>query len=251
MKLKRVLTQQKAALLRKTFINTATTTIQTTCKVTDASTQKVIAILVRGVIGDELLCLAQGALLKTRTRGDAAGPATAKDLQRGEKLHGKNVLGADGRIWNHTVNSNTVGFNNNRQLSYWTRTHPQRVRDMRALFVRMLAVYQRYAPISFANQERTCKLRFMDLPISSVAINNNFRCAVHLDNNELPGTLGVMAVAGDDRVKGGSLVFPEYDVAFDVRKGDVLLFDSSLFHGNTAFNAKSCSRISVVIYGRT
>lgn len=149
------------------------------------------------------------------------------------------------------MNSNTVGFNNNRKLSYWTTTHPHRARAMRTLFVRMLAVYRTYAPNSFAQQERSCKLRFMDLPISSVAINNNFRCAVHLDKNELPGTLGVMAVAGDDRVVGGSLVFPEYDVAFDVRKGDVLLFDSGLFHGNTAFNTKSCSRISVVIYGRS
>ena len=52
----------------------------------------------------------------------------------------------------------------------------------------------------------------------------------------------------DDRAKGGLLVFPQLDVAVDLRVGDMLAFDAELLHCNTAFRNRGFHRLSCVFY---
>jgi hypothetical protein len=83
---------------------------------------------------------------------------------------------------------------------------------------------------------------------NSIAVNRNFRTGVHFDK-DMPGTYGVMLVCGDNGFGGGELLFPEFDVAVDVRVGDVVIFDSLLWHGNAKLHGTDKHpRMSYVMY---
>lgn len=252
--LERVMMPGQASLLSRTHIDHFRHAVAWTCKVADVQTGELVGVLVKGAIPPNLTDLMDGTRARSRNRGDAAGIPTRADLGANEKLvNGKRgVLGVDGVVRDRAVESNTIGYTRSGKQSYWTKSHAVKARCMRPLFARMMSAYRHYAPLTYAVQSKKCTQRFMDLPLSSVALNHNFRCAVHADRNDLQGTYGVMAVGGDDQVRGGQLIFPEYDVAFNVRKGDVLIFNSHLYHGNAAFlkPLSSFKRISAVAYGR-
>lgn len=254
--LDRVLSPQQAAGLCRTYLDVDPhKVVSVNTKVVDRTTGACVAVLVKHAVSGALLDLAEGTRALSRTRGDAAGPVTEIDLKGKERLvAGKRymrVMGSDGRLRDKAVASNCVGYNMNGKLSHWTRRCGTKAAAMRPLLQRMLSVYMTYAFQQFKTQYYSCALRFMGLALSSVAVNHDFRCAVHKDRNDMEGTFGVMAVGGDDRVQGGELIFPEYNISFDVRRGDVLLFDSQLFHGNGAFlNSGEFHRISVVAYAR-
>lgn len=77
-------------------------------------------------------------------------------------------------------------------------------------------------------------------------MNKSFRTGIHRDYNRL-NAYSVMVIAGE--FSGGELVFPEYNIACDLRAGDMIIFDSAMYHGNSSMRSSSIRpRVSFVLY---
>jgi len=228
------MTTSSVEKMRKQYLSATTThVVRTDCKIFDKETNDLVCIFRKNVIPTHLLQLVEKTKHRSNNRGDAAGP----------ERH------SNGHYRCREVHSNPVGIMASGKLSYWTRHNSEKAIKMRPLLQSMMAIYKKEAPHQYAIQNKLCKMKYMDLPLSSVAINHNFRCAVHKDKHNLDGTLGVMAVGGDNKVKGFELIFPEYNLAIDVRKSDVIIFNPHLYHCNGPASGEF-QRISVVVYAR-
>ena len=84
--------------------------------------------------------------------------------------------------------------------------------------------------------------------LSNAAVNLNARCAVHMDDDNLPGSFGVMTAIRAGEFSGGWLVFPRFRVAVDLQDGDCLICNNRQAHGNTALVGEGFERVSVVAY---
>lgn len=80
---------------------------------------------------------------------------------------------------------------------------------------------------------------------ANLTVNVNARTAVHKDKGGVRG--GTAALLASGTFDGGHLLLPRYKLAFDVREGDVLIFDPHEPHGNAPVSGE---RLSVVIYAR-
>lgn len=81
---------------------------------------------------------------------------------------------------------------------------------------------------------------------STITVNYLFRSALHQDAGDYKGGLGAFAVTQTG--SGGELLFPEYGVAARVCTGDVLLFNSHLWHCTAPVQSKD--RLTFVCYLR-
>lgn len=87
--------------------------------------------------------------------------------------------------------------------------------------------------------------------LSTVTINVNYESAYHYDVGDFKPGYSTLSVVEVGEYDGGFLVFPQYRVAVDIRRGDVILNQSHMdMHGNTALIPKTegARRISFVTY---
>ena len=68
---------------------------------------------------------------------------------------------------------------------------------------------------------------------SSVTINRNFRTALHMDDGDFKEGYGNLSVIERGKYSGGSTIFPQYGIGFNVRTGDFLAMDVHEWHCNT------------------
>jgi superfamily II DNA or RNA helicase len=137
----------------------------------------------------------------------------------------------------------------------YTRQNWPAVADGCAPLLRALnAAYEKVAPAHFKLQDAVIPphFRLFGTAFSTLTVNHNFRTAMHTDKGDFKNGLGVVAVI-DGEFSGCHLAIPELRKAFKLGVGDVLLFDTSLRHGNTEVNAPEgmWTRTSIVAYLRT
>ena len=68
---------------------------------------------------------------------------------------------------------------------------------------------------------------------SSVTINRNFRTALHQDAGDFRQGFGNLSVIERGKYHGGSTLFPQFGIGFNVRTGDFLAMDVHEWHCNT------------------
>jgi hypothetical protein len=126
--------------------------------------------------------------------------------------------------------------------------------------------FKHLLPQRFAKQQAACDQLDPHFVIpgsvfTTLTINKTFRTAAHRDAGDLGrgfSNLGVIQPPGSRDFKGGMLVLPEYEVAINIRPGDLLLIaNHDAIHGNTAIEpvrADCCpeciERMSIVAYFR-
>ena len=137
----------------------------------------------------------------------------------------------------------------------YTRQHwPEMVNDCAPMLKTLNAVYERAAPAHFRLQQAVIppQFRLFGTAFSTLTVNHSFRTAMHTDKGDFKNGLGVVAVI-DGNYSGCHLAIPKLKKAFKLQIGDVLLFDTSLPHGNTEAHAPDgmWTRTSVVAYLRT
>lgn len=114
-------------------------------------------------------------------------------------------------------------------------------------------VYQKCAPLHYNLQQIAIPTQFQlfKTVFSTVTVNRNFRTAVHTDSGDFRSGLGALAVI-DGHFKGCHLAIKKLGKAFRLQVGDVILFDTSLEHGNTEVHDPdgAWKRVSLVCYLR-
>jgi hypothetical protein len=100
------------------------------------------------------------------------------------------------------------------------------------------------------------RAQIADTCFTTISVNYNFRTALHTDSGDYQPGFGCFSVAENTENKtsfeGCELMFPQYNVAVNVRHGDILLFDAHVWHcNNTAVFGKEQERLSFVCYLRT
>jgi hypothetical protein len=154
------------------------------------------------------------------------------------------------------------------RLTAWTGKHLPEWQGLGPLFARIAAYYRLYAPERYEAQAAVAGATHPDwliegTPFTTVTVNNTYATGVHQDAGDLPQGFSTLSVARRGSFTGGHLVWPRYRVAFDMRDGDLLVFDAHEWHGNTALTCdhhpeplarpcpEGCERVSLVTYYRT
>jgi hypothetical protein len=260
MKVKRILSREDAdKKLKSEFATTSETTriITRTCSVSDGDTF-LFRIVKKGVAADVVTCLVHNlgscANTPTDTRGAAAGRLPSAKLLSGfvKRINKFSYRNKRGAAVAALVHSGIVGQTRAGSPSYWTRTHPKRMQAATPCIQAVNSAFQKAAPALYLRQARLLKgmplTRLCDTVFTTIVVNRSLRTGFHRDN-DMPGTFGVMVVGGDDTFNGALLLYPEYDIAVDVRVGDVLIFNGDVMHGNTSLKAtKASPRYSFVFY---
>jgi thymine dioxygenase / DNA helicase len=141
-----------------------------------------------------------------------------------------------------------------RETQFTRRNWPEVVKDVTPLLQRLDSIYREHAPIHYKQQKSSIPERFQlfGTAFSTLTVNRNFRTAAHTDRGDFKSGLGIVAVLDGD-YEGCHLAIPAINRAFALRPGDVLLFNTSLEHGNTEVHsaAEMWTRLSIVAYFRT
>lgn len=154
------------------------------------------------------------------------------------------------------------------RLTAWTGKHLPEWQELHPVFERINTELATHVPERWRTQAQAAQATHPDWLIpgtvfTTVTVNNTYSTGVHQDAGDLPEGFSTLAVARRGDYRGGHLVLPRYRVAFDLRDGDLLLFDAHEWHGNTEMWCPhqaeplarpcphGCERISLVTYFRT
>jgi hypothetical protein len=93
-------------------------------------------------------------------------------------------------------------------------------------------------------------------PWTTLTVNHNWQTHLHTDRGDWIGEgrgYGTIFALTRGEFTGGTLVYPAYRVAADLRPGDVLFMDSHEWHANTPLEGVegTYDRVSVVAYYRS
>ncbi|KAK7196016.1 j-binding protein [Novymonas esmeraldas] len=136
----------------------------------------------------------------------------------------------------------------------FTRQHAEQFSKSESLLKQLDTLYGQFAPMHHHLQRVAIPShhQLFGTAFSTVTVNRNFRTAVHTDRGDFRGGLGVLCVI-DGNFEGCHLGIKKLKKAFQLKVGDVLLFKTSLEHGNTEVtsDAATWERTSVVCYLRT
>lgn len=144
------------------------------------------------------------------------------------------------------------------RVTPFTRDDRAGWRDVVGLFREVDRIYQDNLPAAYADQRRFVDLTHPDFVIPGTVfttgtVNDTESFPTHQDAGNLHLGCSTMAVFRRGDYKGCLFVLPQYRIAVDLQDRDVVLFDSSAWHGNTPFEevGGAYERISVVAYYRS
>lgn len=231
----------------------------------------VMAVYLPGVLLDELTeayPILHSIRLMTDNRGQASGTPR---LQRGDQKRTRTR-----RIASGTIGAVDPGPSTTRaagrlpvcRLTAWTGQHLPEWLQLAPLFQAIAGQFRAQVPDRYAVQQAAADATppewvIPDTPFTTVTVNNTYSTGVHQDAGDLEAGFSTLAVARRGAYTGGQLVLPRYRVAFEMRDGDLLLFDAHEWHGNAAMRCphvdgdlaklcpEGCERISLVAYFRT
>ena len=230
---------------------------------------------------------------KTKNRGTAAGPcllskfppkAVALCKRDGTEytdgkdrysVHYKEASGKImGRCQSNMIRSGVAGYFDSvaglpcRKVG-WSRDNLSKHEILEALARDITHIHKTTEPASYEYHRNQADLSpsylFTDSIYSTMTLNMDFRTACHKDTGDLEGGLSTLTIFEElkENYKGLYLGLPEYKIAFDLRDGDMLLFNAHEFHANTEAEVLTarlplddltkkpyCGRLSVVCYLR-
>lgn len=214
---------------------------------------KVIKSSMKKADRDRLVSLTRDCVkvAKNHVRGAAAGPLKDSDVLSTEtKINTFTKASKSGFESNKAVHSCVVGMTRSMTFSQWTKDNIGVIDELGKIVAGVDASFKDVLLETYnimAKKAGKMPWTFRGSVFSSVTVNKNFRTGIHMDNNR-KYTYSAMVIAGD-RFEGGHLVFPEYSVSVDLVPGDLIVFDSRLYHGNSQIKkAKDSDRFSFVFY---
>ena len=135
-------------------------------------------------------------------------------------------------------------------ITAWTRNNPLKWDACHDLMKHIDHVYRHLAPKNYWSQRRAVKNQSSlvhGTAFSTVTVNRKFRTAIHTDSNNYADGLAVMTLLKGTHATGGKLLFPKYKLSVELCEGDVIVYDVSEYHCNSAVSG---DRLSCVFYLR-
>jgi hypothetical protein len=244
---------------------------------------KVIAIFLKGALkhSDRLLHLEKAAPYK-HNRGTAAGPIDITKMPKyvaSLREKGQNDRGVNNKKnWTYYVkkdgNQSSVQISNGafsgvagyyekrgrfpcREVAF-TRKHMKLHQKCKCLVKEVDGHFKKVFSKAHARQynraRKTKDYRLWKTAFSTITVNKNFVTAAHFDNGDyLRGKTCITAyVEGEDNFSGHETYFPEYDTAFNLGSGDLLIYEAhNTLHGNLPVTSWGAyKRIAGVFYLR-
>lgn len=198
---------------------------------------------------------------RTDNRGDASGTERAK-------------RGAQKRTRSSLISSALVGavdpggIYHFCRLTSWTGTHLPEWQSLAPLLQAIDRQFVHYVPNRWERQRQAIQRVPVEWVVpqtvfTTVTVNNTYSTGVHADSGDFGPGFSTLAVLRRGDFKGGTFVFPKWQVGIDMQDGDLLLLDAHELHGNTVLRwpdgrvtsaedlrSGMYERISVVAYMR-
>jgi len=249
--------------------------------------RKLIAKFRQNIINPDLADLAIDSFKKeakksSGKRGIASGQIDIKKLSKNvKKIVNPNsitskVIWKDGRMSKYylanPVNSIIAGYFDQPLLSkkseilkkglspcrttYFTEKKQKEWHQVLPLVKRVNTIYRTLLPSKFSAQKKLCKKipqYCIDNTIfTTLTINYNWQTACHVDKGDLTEGYSCITVSEEGTWTGGYLSIPRFALTFDIRHGDILIFNPHEYHCNSKIipKTKEYTRLSVVYYFR-
>jgi hypothetical protein len=145
-----------------------------------------------------------------------------------------------------------------RATSY-TEHNPEKWKLAFPYLQKLSAAYKELIPLKWANQNEAIQKLDPEFVVpgtvfTTITVNKTFRTAAHRDAGDLStGFSNLCVITNGKKFSGGYLIFPEFNVAINIRPGDLLLVNNHEgIHGNTpiVLEEEGAERISLVCYFR-
>lgn len=205
---------------------------------------------------------------KTTNRGYAAGKLDPSHWKNGIKpasrIYGYPVS-KDGRV-SRTQQSNPVysgffGYMNARgaypcRMTQLTAAQEKAFMEAAPFLQRCNKGYCTLARGCYMKQRKMatkCGYNLHDTVFSSVTVNRNFRTALHVDKDDYEEGRGILTVTEEKPYSGGEFIMPRYNLAVNLRQGDLLCVDVHEWHCNNELSvtpSDPLARLSYVMYYR-
>ncbi len=87
---------------------------------------------------------------------------------------------------------------------------------------------------------------------TTLTVNYNWQTACHVDKGDLTEGFSCITVSEEGKWSGGYLSLPRFGLSFDLRQGDILIFNPHEYHCNSPIVplTKNYTRLSIVYYFR-
>jgi hypothetical protein len=165
----------------------------------------------------------------------------------------------------HSQNHGTWSENGVCRKTNYAAKHVNKWLECLPFFRACDEVFRRELPDRYANQRAEADKPdpywlisdtvFTTLTVNTWDENHDARSPCHRDKGDLPSGFGVISALTMGNYTGGHLIFPQHDVAVELRTTDLLLADVHELHGNGILvppsDGSAWERIATILYYRT
>jgi hypothetical protein len=125
-----------------------------------------------------------------------------------------------------------------KRASQWNEKEPEKWKMAQGLALVVWEKYKEFEPNRSAFQLGVAESADQNFVIkgtgfTTITIGKNFPREYHTDLGCLVGGSTVFPVIQKGNWRGANLVFPDFEIAIELSGGDLMIFDSTEFHGNT------------------
>ena len=174
---------------------------------------------------------------KTSNRGSCSN-SKVKDIRNNPKIM-SNIIGYfDNWSPMHKLKFKQANVSLPKVSVYQTRftkDYPEQYENIKPLIQNIDELYQEHLPEYYERQYGKAKLTpytIGDTSFTTITTNVNYQTAPHKDKGDDGEGFGNLTVIEDGSYKGGETYFPEFNIAVDVRQGDLLFMDVHEIHCN-------------------
>ena len=251
-------------VIDKTYVNTIVGAEDTTVI---TPTGQIHAVFLKGAIPQGTCEMAHPFLLKAASssviggfRGTAAGTGTQPSFKKDGTLSNMRRVPAEERL--REAKDGVLGYLDESnfspcRLTAYTRDHWEQFGSTVLPYIQAVdSLFRTQMPERHEAQLRVANTTpgyaIEGTSFSTVTVNLNFATACHRDSGDLAEGAGVITCFTSGKFKGGMLVFPKWNLGFNLSTGDVLLCNVHEVHGNLPLVGEpgELQRLSCVLYYR-
>lgn len=138
----------------------------------------------------------------------------------------------------------------------FTEQYTEKWTNVLPLISKVNDLYKKLVPDKYNQQKKLCnKIKefcIKNTVFTTLTVNYNWQTACHVDKGDLTEGFSCITVSEEGKWSGGYLSVPRFGLSFDLRQGDILIFNPHEYHCNSPIIplSKNYTRLSIVYYFR-